>query len=157
MPKRSALFSALLLPTLLDPVGSACVSSPFGPRHLAGKPLAGVFHYGIDLPAPAGAAVRAVAPGTVIRAQRKGVGGLELLIQHDGFVAVYSHLGMVAPVVAEGQRTVTAGERIGVVGRTGVSYGSHLYFGMLVNGRPVDPAPYLGVAPCGATRAAAGP
>jgi hypothetical protein len=29
----------------------------------------------------------------------------------------------------------------------------HLYFAMLVNGRPVDPAPYLAVAPCGTANA----
>jgi hypothetical protein len=35
-----------------------------------------------------------------------------------------------------------------VVGRTGVTFGPHLYFGMFVGGRPVDPAPYLNLPPC---------
>src|SRR5690348_6339711 len=73
-------------PALLPPVESACISSPFGPRVLPNHPQAGTYHYGIDLPAPAGAPVRAAAPGTVIRIQHKGPGGLEVLIQHDGFV-----------------------------------------------------------------------
>src|SRR5450432_1309795 len=77
---------------LIPPVASACVSSPFGPRTLPNRPLAGTFHNGIDLPAPIGSPVAAVAPGTVIRVQRHGVGGLEILIQHEGFVGVYSHL-----------------------------------------------------------------
>ena len=85
---------------LLPPVAPACVSSPFGPRILPNRPLAGVFHNGIDLPAQIGSPVLAVAPGTVIRVQRHGIGGLEVLIQHDGFVAVYSHLGLVAPALA---------------------------------------------------------
>lgn len=140
--------------TLLTPVTPACVSSPYGPRVLANRPLAGRFHPGIDLPAAAGASVRAVAPGRIIRAQRKGVGGLELLVQHDGFMGVYSHLGQVAPRVAEGHMTVQAGDTIGRIGRTGVTYGTHLYFGMLIDGRPVDPAPYLTVAPCSAAPAA---
>lgn len=135
--------------TLLAPVTPACVSSPYGPRILPNRPLAGRFHPGIDLPAAAGASVRAVAPGRIIRAQRKGVGGLELLVQHEGFMGVYSHLGQVAPRVAEGHLTVQAGDTIGRIGRTGVTYGTHLYFGMLIDGRPVDPAPYLTVAPCG--------
>ena len=133
---------------LLAPVAPACISSPFGPRVLPNHPLAGTYHNGIDMPAPAGKPVRAAAAGTVLRIQHKGPGGLEVLVQHDGFVGVYSHLGTVAPTLAEGKTTLSAGEKIGVVGDTGVTYGMHLYFEMLLSGRPVDPAPYLGVPLC---------
>jgi murein DD-endopeptidase MepM/ murein hydrolase activator NlpD len=111
--------------------------------------LAGTFHNGIDMPAPVGSPVEAVAPGTIIRIHRRGVGGLEILIQHDGFIGVYSHLGLIAPVLAEGKKAVRGGERIATVGRSGLTYGAHLYFEMIVNGRPVDPAQYLNVVPCG--------
>lgn len=134
--------------SLVPPVRSACVSSPFGPRILPNHPQAGTYHYGIDMPAPVGEAVRATAPGNVIRVQHKGPGGLEVLVQHQGFVGVYSHLGMVAPAIAEGKTDLAAGEKLGVVGMTGVTYGMHLYFEMLLAGRPVDPAPYLGVQLC---------
>jgi murein DD-endopeptidase MepM/ murein hydrolase activator NlpD len=134
--------------TLLRPVGTTCISSPFGPRVLPNHPLAGTYHYGVDLPAPAGAPVLAAAPGTVVRIQHKGPGGLEVLVQHDGFVGVYSHLGMVSPALAEGKKTLTGGEEIGVVGHTGVTFGMHLYFEMIMSGRPVDPAPYLGLPIC---------
>jgi murein DD-endopeptidase MepM/ murein hydrolase activator NlpD len=134
--------------TLLAPVSSACISSPFGPRVLPNRPLAGTYHYGVDMPAPAGAPVLATAAGRVMRIQRKGPGGLEVLVQHDGFVGIYSHLGMVTPALAEGKTTLAAGERLGVVGQSGVTYGMHLYFEMLLAGRPVDPAPYLGVPQC---------
>lgn len=133
---------------LLSPVSSACISSPFGPRVLPNHPLAGTYHYGVDLPAPEGAPIRAAAPGTVIRVQRKGPGGLEVLVQHNGFVGIYSHLGMVAPAIAEGRGVLTAGEKIGVVGDSGVTYGMHVYFEMVMAGRPVDPAPFLGVPLC---------
>lgn len=139
---------------MLPPVEPACVSSPFGPRILPNRPLAGIFHNGIDLPAPIGTPVVAVAPGRVIRVQRHGIGGLEVLIQHDGFIGVYSHLGLIAPMLAEGGKTIYGGERIATVGRTGLTYGPHLYFGMIVNGIPIDPAPYLSVAPCGSEAAA---
>ena len=135
-------------PTILAPVTADCISSPFGPRVLPNHPLAGTYHYGIDMPAPAGAPIRAVAQGTVIRVQRKGPGGLEVLVQHAGFVGIYSHFGMVAPAIAEGQRFVTAGEKIGVVGQSGVTYGMHVYFEMLMDGRAVDPAPFLGLPLC---------
>ena len=135
-------------PKLLSPVGSACISSPFGPRVLPNHPLAGRYHYGVDMPAPEGAPIRAAAPGTVIRVQHKGPGGLEILVQHKGFVGIYSHLAMVTPAIADGQWVVTAGEKIGVVGDSGVSYGMHLYFEMVMAGQPVDPAPFLGVPLC---------
>jgi len=135
---------------LLDPVAPACISSPFGPRVLPARPRAGAFHNGIDLAAPAGAPVRAIAPGVVIRVQRHGPGGLEILVRHPGFIGIYSHLGMVAPRIAEGQRTVHGGEQLGVVGHSGVTYGMHLFFGMIVGGRAVDPAPYLGLRLCSA-------
>jgi len=125
------------------------VSSPFGPRILAGRPKAGLFHPGIDLPAPAGAAVRAVADGQVMAVRRRGAGGLFVLVRHAGFTALYAHLGAIAPSLAEGRRKIAAGEKLGVVGRTGVSYGAHVYFQMEIGGEPVDPAPYLGVAPGG--------
>ncbi len=134
---------------LVHPVSPACVSSPFGPRVLAGRPKAGVFHPGIDLPAAEGAPVRAVARGHVIRAQRKGPGGFEMLIQHEGFIGVYSHLGRLTPAIAEGKRAVQAGEMVATIGRSGVTYGTHLYFGMLVDRQPIDPTPWLAVAPCG--------
>lgn len=145
-------FAGSATSTLLPPVREACVSSPFGPRIMPNRPLAGSFHYGIDLPAPVGSAVKAVGPGTVIRTQRRGLGGLEMLIQHDGYVGIYSHLGSITPALAEGGQFVYGGERIATVGMTGLTYGPHLYFGMMVGDRPVDPAPYLKVQACGATR-----
>jgi murein DD-endopeptidase MepM/ murein hydrolase activator NlpD len=136
-------------PLLVPPVSPACISSPFGPRILANHPQAGTYHYGVDLPAPPGASIVATAPGKVIRIQRKGPGGLEILVQHDGFVGIYSHLGMAAPSFAQGKRTVAAGEKLGVVGRTGVTVGTHVYFEMLIAGKPIDPALYLHVPICG--------
>lgn len=133
---------------LPPPVSPACISSPFGPRVLAGLPKAGTFHPGIDLPAPPGAAVRAVADGQVIAVRRRGAGGLYVMVRHAGFDALYAHLGSLTPPFAEGKRTVTVGEKLGVVGRTGVSYGAHLYFQMEIKGERVDPAPYLGLQRC---------
>ena len=148
-PPPDAKAEALLKSALLPPVLPACISSAFGPRVLPNQPEAGNYHYGVDLPAPAGAAVVAAAPGSVIRIQRKGPGGLEMLVQHDGFVGIYSHFGSIAPPFADGKRSVTAGEKLGVVGRTGVTSGAHLYFAMMLDGKAVDPAPYLRLPRCG--------
>jgi hypothetical protein len=45
---------------------------------------------------------------------------------------------------------VAAGDKLGVIGNSGMMFGMHLYFGMLINGHPVDPAPYLGLSACDA-------
>ncbi|MFL5289840.1 MAG: M23 family metallopeptidase [Rhodopila sp.] len=133
------------------PVTPACIASPFGPRNLPGRPIANGFHQGVDLPAALGAPVRAVASGTILRVQRRGAGGLEMLVRHDGFIGVYSYLGLVSPVILNGGRVVTEGQQLGTVGRSGLTYGPHLYFGMMVNSRFVDPAPSLGLSACSAT------
>jgi murein DD-endopeptidase MepM/ murein hydrolase activator NlpD len=131
------------------PVSPACISSPFGWRHTVGPMAPAGFHNGIDLPAPGGAHVVAVAAGTVRMVKKMGMAGLQIEVQHpDGLVSVYAHLGSTSPVIATGQRVVTAGSWLGRIGRTGVTYGTHLFFMVLSNGKPVDPAPYLGVEPC---------
>ncbi len=146
----------LLRAQLVPPVSPACISSPYGPRVLPGRPQAGTFHDGVDLPAPLGTPVRAAADGLVLRIERFGPGGLEMLIQHAGFVGIYSHFGSIAPLFAEGAKTVKAGEKLGVVGLTGVTFGPHLYFGMKVEGRPVDPGPFLNLPSCGSGRRVGG-
>jgi hypothetical protein len=139
--------------TLLVPVSTTCISSPFGPRILPNRPQAGTYHYGLDLPAPEGSPVRATTAGLLLRVQQKGPGGLEVLVQHASFIGVYSHLGLIAPrLEVGGSVTIEAGEQLGVVGRSGVSFGPHLYFGMLRDGQPIDPAPLLHVPLCGGSR-----
>ena len=130
---------------LVLPAGS-CISSGFGPRILPDHPQAGTYHNGVDLPAAEGTPVRAVASGKLLRIEHGGPGGLEVLIQHDGYVSVYSHLASVSSSLGNG--TILAGEEVGVVGHTGVSFGPHLFFALLENGRAVDPRQFLGVPMC---------
>ena len=155
-----ALLTALMLPAasgalaaeaFTPPFTPACISSPYGPR-TTGGPRASGFHNGIDLPAPAGAWVRAVAAGQVISIRRIGAGGLEVTVKHtDGLTTRYSHLGTVAPPLASGKRAVAVGEALGRVGRTGITYGTHLHLEVEVNGQRVDPAPYFKFDRCGQT------
>ena len=134
------------------PVPGACMSSPFGPRHAVG-PHAALFHNGIDLAAPAGTWVDAAAAGQVVAVRHLGSSGLEVDIAHGppghGVITRYAHLGSVAPAIAEGGTRVAAGERIGRIGRSGVTIGTHLHFELHIDGQPVDPAPFLGVISCG--------
>ena len=134
--------------SLPPPVIPTCITSPFGPRVLTGRQVAGTFHHGIDLRAPLGGVVRAVAAGQVIAIDRRGAGGQEVRVRHSGFTALYAHLGLLAPALLRGKRTLAAGEKIGVVGHSGLTYGPHLYFELIIDGHRVDPAPYLQAAAC---------
>ena len=130
------------------PVSPACVSSPFGARNAA-EPRAAHFHTGVDLPAPAGAWVHAAADGTVVAIHRRGSAGLEVEIRHSPTtITRYDHLGSVAPTLQTGKRHVAQGDPIGRIGRTGITYGTHLHFELLLNGTRIDPAPALHVMPC---------
>ncbi|WP_426959646.1 M23 family metallopeptidase [Muricoccus radiodurans] len=134
---------------LLLPVTPACISSSFGARP-AGGPRASRVHNGMDLPAPAGAWVRAVGAGQVVGIRRLGARGLEVELRHpNGWRTVYAHLGSVAPALATGRRAVAAGEALGRVGRTGVTYGTHLHLELVIDGARVDPAPHFRVGRCG--------
>jgi murein DD-endopeptidase MepM/ murein hydrolase activator NlpD len=132
--------AAIPQPALQPPVTPACVSSPFGWRHAVGPHAPVGFHNGIDLPAPAGALVHAAAAGMVEAIKRQGLGGVTVHLRHPGgLVTLYAHLGNLAPAIAAGKRNVAAGAVLGHVARTGVTYGTHLFFAVLENGQAVDP------------------
>jgi murein DD-endopeptidase MepM/ murein hydrolase activator NlpD len=133
---------------LAPPVSPACISSPFGLRVLS-VPLEGHDHPGVDLPAPIGATIRAAAAGQVVAVRRRGLGGLSISLRHaDGTLTYYAHLGTLTPAFAEGKRYAAAGEALGRVGRTGMSFGPHIYFAVRSGGTWVDPAPLLNVPRC---------
>lgn len=140
--------TATAQPAWRMPVASGCLSSPFGPRHYVGPQAPAGFHPGVDLPAPAGGAVIAVAAGEILSIHKRGAGGLEVAVRHGPYIALYSHLGRVTPSLAEGARHLASGQELGVVGRTGVTYGTHLFFEVMLDGKPIDPAPLLGALPC---------
>ncbi len=99
-------------------------------------------HAGIDLAAPVGTAVKAVACGTVNVAAPQGNGyGTMICIRHStAFVTCYAHLSSMA--VSKGM-VVRRGQAIGAVGMTGRTSGAHLHFETRVEGTARDPEPYL--------------
>ena len=83
-------------------------------------------HLGIDYGAPAGTPVQTIGDGRVIFAGPKGGAGNLIEIQHsNGYDTYYMHLSRI--LVHTGQR-VEQGERIGLVGMTGLATGPHLDF-----------------------------
>jgi murein DD-endopeptidase MepM/ murein hydrolase activator NlpD len=85
----------------------------------------------------------------VVAIRRRGAAGLEVEVRHSPSMTTrYDHLGTVAPALQSGKRAVAQGDVLGRVGRTGITYGTHLHFELLLDGRVVDAGPFLGVAPC---------
>ena len=133
---------------LRSPIPGSCITSPFGARGDVG-PHADRIHTGVDLRAPAGTWVLAAAAGRVAAIRHRGALGLEIDIRlPDGAITRYAHLGSIAPALASGGSSATTGVRLGRAGHTGVTYGAHLHFELRLNGRPVDPAPYLHLSKC---------
>jgi murein DD-endopeptidase MepM/ murein hydrolase activator NlpD len=93
-------------------------------------------HLGVDYGAPAGTPVQAIAEGRVISAGYKGEGGNTVQIRHtNGYETYYCHLSRI--YVRAGQH-VAQGERIGLVGSTGLATGPHLDFRLRRHGTFVN-------------------
>ena len=122
------------------PCSYTYVSSAFGNRE---SPTAGAssYHQGIDLAAPVNTPVYAARSGVVTVATFGSAAGNYVSINHmDGFASIYMHLN--SYVVSSGQ-SVSAGQLIGYVGKTGVATGYHLHFGISYSGVYVNPAAYI--------------
>ncbi len=124
----------------LRPCSYVKLTSPFGYRD-APTSGASTYHQGVDLSAPAGTPVYATRAGRVTIASYGSAAGYYVSINHlDGFSSIYMHLTNY--VVGSGQ-TVSAGQLIGYVGRTGVATGYHLHFGISYKGMYVNPCAYV--------------
>jgi murein DD-endopeptidase MepM/ murein hydrolase activator NlpD len=105
-------------------------------RILNGKPRSP--HRGVDIAAPEGAPVVAMAPGRVKIAQ-SGMyftGGTVVIDHGHGVQSLYAHLSEI--LVEEGQ-PIARGSLIGKVGATGRATGPHLHWGVFWFDQAVDP------------------
>jgi murein DD-endopeptidase MepM/ murein hydrolase activator NlpD len=115
------------------------MNTSFGPRIDADR---WDFHDGIDLPAPVGTPVHAMAAGVVHRAgpadttgPGQGFGSTHVLLRvadpidgHNDLFLVYLHLDSIADGVISGAH-VQQGDVIGTVGQEDATY-PHLHFGV---------------------------
>ncbi len=119
---------------------SAYMTCPFGYR----TDPAPSNHTGIDLAAAGihGKSILAAESGTVTRVVNGSYGyGKYVIINHgDGSSTLYAHASKI--YVTQGQ-TVQRGEAIAAVGNTGWSTGPHLHFEVIINGKKVNPVPYI--------------
>lgn len=122
------------------------ISSGFGGRV---APCLGCssFHEGIDFDPGLGVPFFSVADGVVTEVHDDAWGlGKWVLIHHEvgnlKFDSLYGHMIENSTAVKVGDH-VAVGDFIGKVGNTGTSTGPHLHFEIHLNGKPVDPFPWL--------------
>jgi murein DD-endopeptidase MepM/ murein hydrolase activator NlpD len=103
-------------------------------------------HRGVDVAAPAGALVGAVASGVVSLAEADMyfTGGTVMLDHGHGLHSIYVHLGEVRVTVGQQLRQ---GQTLGTVGATGRATGPHLHWGVYWFDQAVDPALLVGAMP----------
>ncbi len=109
-------------------------------------------HKGMDFVDDAGKCVIVAVADGVVESCRNDVVGVDhkyntagnyVRIRHpNGTYTRYLHLETGSVCVKSGQ-TVKAGDKLGIMGETGDSYGKHLHFDVCIDGVYVDPLPYL--------------
>jgi murein DD-endopeptidase MepM/ murein hydrolase activator NlpD len=122
------------------PVTNANFTSGYGTRS---DPFRGsaAMHAGVDLAGPLGTPIYATADGIVARSSYEGAYGNLVEINHgEGIQTRYGHLSRL--IARPGQR-VRRGELIGLMGSTGRSTGSHLHYEVRIDGRAVNPIPFI--------------
>jgi murein DD-endopeptidase MepM/ murein hydrolase activator NlpD len=144
---RTATQTAWRLPTEGE------ITQPFGPTDVWVEPSRtynGVFyrhfHDGIDIAGLWMADVVAPARGRVAFVGRMMDGAEVVVLVHDaGIVTMYAHLdaGSSPPTVAAGDE-VAAGQKIGTVGMTGITFGMHLHWAAYRSGQVIDPMSLVG-------------
>ena len=117
--------------------GSYRSTSGFGPRW-------GRMHEGHDWAGSTGTPIHATADGVVVHAGRQGGYGNLIKIKHDfGYETRYAHLSRIR--VSVGER-VSRGDRIGDMGNTGRSTGTHLHYEIRKGGTAFNPMKYIKAA-----------
>jgi LysM repeat protein len=145
--KTGVLADPLYPEHLLCPIPGAPIIQKFGPTSFALEPPYGGylhFHSGVDLIATYGTQIYAAAGGTVTALGYADYFGLRVEITDSyGLVEIYAHMEAIAANLSVGQ-PIQQGGKVGLVGSTGVSIGSHLHLQLEVGGVPTDPTPLIG-------------
>ena len=105
--------------------------------HFGGRTVDKQVHMGYDLASTAHAPVLAANDGVVVFADRLGIYGNTVILDHGlGVFSLYGHLSELA--IQKGE-AVSGGDKLGSTGTTGLAGGDHLHFAMLVSGVFADP------------------
>jgi murein DD-endopeptidase MepM/ murein hydrolase activator NlpD len=102
-----------------------------------GKKIDEQVHLGYDLAQTANTPVKAANSGKVIYADRLGIYGNCVIIDHGySLQSLYGHMSKIDVKVGD---RVAKEQQIGISGSTGMAFGDHVHFSMLVAGYQVDP------------------
>ena len=94
-------------------------------------------HLGYDLAQTQNSPVKAANSGKVIYADRLGLYGNCVIIDHGySLQSLYGHMSKLLVKVGD---TVAKEQQIGVSGATGMAFGDHVHFSMMIAGVQVDP------------------
>ena len=144
LARMSALELALDGVPQIVPAADRRITSAFGYRRDPFTRRAAM-HSGIDFKGALGSPIFAAAMGEVSFAGWKSGYGKCVEISHpNGMMTRYAHLSRIDVTVGQ---SIDAGETLGGLGSTGRSTGPHLHFEVRINGRPVNPRPFLEAAP----------
>jgi len=122
--------------SMIWPASGGWISSEYGWRY---HPILGYdrFHSGIDYAANSNSPILAAESGVVILAGTNGGYGLCVIIDHGGGIStLYGHANKL--LVSKGDQVIK-GQKIALVGSTGLSTGPHLHFEVRVNGETTNP------------------
>lgn len=140
LQRMDALERTLLAIPSAMPANIANMSSNYGYRR---DPFtgAGAMHNGIDFKGPHGEPILAAASGNITHAGWQSGYGKTVEITHgNGLMTRYAHLSRIN--VTTGQE-VEQGLQVGAMGSTGRSTGTHLHFEVRLNGKAINPRPFL--------------
>ena len=136
IPKSCTAAPIILTAQPIAPV-EGTITSPFGFRI---HPITGEtdFHNGVDIAAPEGTAIHAALPGTVVETGESDIYGKYVRIEHsDTLTTTYNHC---SKIIAQNGMVVRQGERVALVGSTGMATGPHVHFEIRVGGLCANPA-----------------
>ncbi|MBT3756815.1 MAG: M23 family metallopeptidase [Candidatus Cloacimonetes bacterium] len=120
------------LPDIVPIKGDFAISQRYSEEHPA-----------LDLAAPKGTEVVAVAAGEILSVYYDDIYGNVIMIDHlNEYATLYAHL---ATTFFEGKSTVEKGETIALVGNTGNSSAPHLHYEIMLEGNNVNPEEYIDV------------
>ncbi|MGB5485195.1 M23 family metallopeptidase [Parasphingorhabdus sp.] len=140
LQRMDALERTLIAIPSGKPSSTGMISSSYGYRR---DPFTGggAMHSGMDFKGTRGLPIVAAAGGKVTHAGWKSGYGKTVEITHgNGLLTRYAHLSRIG--VTAGQK-IEQGLQLGAMGSTGRSTGPHLHFEVRLNGKAINPRPFL--------------
>jgi len=138
--KLDAMENGVISIPSTKPISAFTFTSAFGVR---ADPFRGsaAMHAGVDLASPTGTPIYATADGLVDRAE--WFGGYGNMVEIDHGKSIATRYGHMSKIVAHPGQRIRRGDLIGYVGSTGRSTGPHLHYEVRIDGRAVNPIPFL--------------